>query len=60
MNIIGSIDERAGCLVKTQEVDYFGMEIDKVLHIRQQLDIGTYPLEDYLDVVVDRLLEDLL
>ncbi len=60
MNIIESIDERAGCWVKTQEVDCFGMKIDKILHIRQQLDIGVYPLEDHLDVVVDRLLEDLL
>jgi len=32
---------------------------DKVLEIRRQLGEGTYSIEDRLDVVVDRIIEDL-
>jgi hypothetical protein len=32
---------------------------DKVLEIRRQLGEGTYSIEDRLDVVVERIMEDL-
>jgi len=35
------------------------IRVDKVLEIRRQLGEGTYSLEDRLDVVVERIMEDL-
>jgi len=35
------------------------IRVDKVLEIRRQLGEGTYSLEDGLDVVVERIMEDL-
>jgi hypothetical protein len=37
-----------------------GMRIDRVLDVRQKLRSGKYNVTEYLDVVVDRLLEDIL
>jgi anti-sigma28 factor (negative regulator of flagellin synthesis) len=36
------------------------IRVDKVLDIKRQLAEGRYEMADKLDVVVDRLLEDLL
>jgi hypothetical protein len=36
-----------------------GIRVDKVLEIRRQLGEGTYSIEDRLDVVVERIIEDL-
>jgi len=35
------------------------IRVDKVLEIRRQLGEGTYSIEDRLDVVVERIIEDL-
>jgi hypothetical protein len=35
------------------------IRVDKVLEIRRQLGEGTYRIEDRLDVVVERIMEDL-
>jgi len=35
------------------------IRVDKVLQIRRQLGEGTYSIEDRLDVVVERIMEDL-
>ncbi len=35
------------------------IRVDKVLEIRRQLGEGTYSIEDRLDVVVERIMEDL-
>jgi anti-sigma28 factor (negative regulator of flagellin synthesis) len=35
------------------------IRVDKVLEIRRQLGEGTYSIEDRLDVVVDKIIEDL-
>jgi len=35
------------------------IRVDKVLEIRRQLQEGTYSLADRLDVVVERIIEDL-
>ncbi len=35
------------------------IRVDKVLEIRRQLGEGTYSIEDRLDVVVEKIIEDL-
>jgi len=35
------------------------IRVDKILEIRRQLGEGTYSIEDRLDVVVERIMEDL-
>ncbi len=35
------------------------VRVDKILEIRRQLSEGTYSIEDRLDVVVERIIEDL-
>ncbi len=35
------------------------IRVDKILEIRRQLGEGTYSIEDRLDVVVERIIEDL-
>lgn len=35
------------------------IRVDKILAIRRQLGEGTYSIEDRLDVVVERIIEDL-
>jgi len=35
------------------------IRVDKVLDIRRQLGEGTYSIEDRLDVVVEKIIEDL-
>jgi hypothetical protein len=35
------------------------IRVDKVLEIRRQLGEGTYDLEDRLDIVIERIIEDL-
>jgi anti-sigma28 factor (negative regulator of flagellin synthesis) len=35
------------------------IRVDKILEIRRQLGEGTYGIEDRLDVVVERIIEDL-
>jgi len=43
-------------LMEDEPVD---IRVDKVLDIRRQLGEGTYSIEDRLDVVVERIMEDL-
>ncbi len=55
------------CCAKNAELDYavlaedesIDIRVDKVLEIRRQLGEGTYSIEDRLDVVVERIIEDL-
>jgi len=35
------------------------IRVDKILEIRRQLGEGTYSIEDRLDIVVERIFEDL-
>jgi anti-sigma28 factor (negative regulator of flagellin synthesis) len=35
------------------------VRVDKVLEIRRQLGEGTYSIEDRLDIVVEKIIEDL-
>ncbi len=39
--------------------EYPDLRVDKVLEIRRQLGEGTYSIEDRLDLVVERIIEDL-
>ncbi len=43
-------------LVEDEPTD---IRVDKVLDIRRQLGEGTYSIEDRLDIVVERIMEDL-
>ena len=43
-------------LMEDEPIDF---RVDKVLEIRRQLGEGTYSIEDRLDVVVERIIEDL-
>ena len=55
------------CCAKNAELDSavlaedesIDIRVDKVLEIRRQLGEGTYSIEDRLDVVVERIIEDL-
>ncbi len=53
---IGNTRLSAAALAPDEHPD---IRVDKVLEIRRQLGEGTYSIEDRLDVVVDRILEDL-
>ncbi len=43
-------------LVEDESTD---IRVDKILEIRRQLGEGTYSIEDRLDIVVERIMEDL-
>ncbi len=55
------------CCAKNAELDSATLaedeptdiRVDKVIEIRRQLGEGTYSIEDRLDVVIERIIEDL-
>lgn len=58
MDSITCLDNHdASSAVATEEPQ---IRVDKVLDIKRQLAEGRYSIADKLDIVVDRLLEDLL
>jgi hypothetical protein len=48
------------CSVCTEHVQTREIRFDKVLSTRRKLGSGEYNLEEHLDVVVDKLLEEIL
>ncbi|MCL5280622.1 MAG: flagellar biosynthesis anti-sigma factor FlgM [Planctomycetes bacterium] len=46
----------AAVLMEDEATD---IRVDKILEIRRQLGEGTYSIEERLDVVVERIIEDL-
>ena len=59
MNSVTCVENQTEWAAATgQQVPQF--RVEKILDIKRQLGEGRYDIEEKLDVVVDRLLEDLL
>jgi hypothetical protein len=51
-------NERSDALILVED-EPTDIRVGKILEIRRQLGEGTYSIEDRLDVVVERIMEDL-
>jgi hypothetical protein len=60
MSSTACIDDHDVDIEPGQEDEVQEIRVDKILAIRRQLGEGRYCIADRLDVVVDRILEDIL
>lgn len=53
-------ENNACCLANPEQEQNITIIDDKVLDIREKIKAGKYNVEDYLDIAIDKLLEDIL
>ena len=54
------LDSIVSCRTSPQREQNPGIRVDRILDIRSKLRSGKYDITKHLDIVVDRLLEDIL
>ena len=60
MITLNYINEKVCCSISDEQINARKIRLDKVLDIRGRINSGKYNPAEHLDIVVDKLLEDIL